>query len=167
MTRALLRFLGALPLLILAPVLLAISAAALAVTDLAWFILGRRRKPVSTSLDTRAASLVIPNWNGKDLLERFLPSWLAAIADHPGSEIIVVDNGSTDGSAQWIAEHYPDVRVIGLRDNLGFGGGSNAGVRAAKNEVVVLLNSDMRVDPNFLGPLLAGFSDDAGIPDDK
>jgi O-antigen biosynthesis protein len=171
MTRALLRFLRGLPLLILAPALLAISAAALAVTDLAWLLVstfdaGRRRKPANIQPDTRAASLVIPNWNGKELLKRFLPSWFAAVTGHPGSEIIVVDNGSTDGSAQWIGENYPNVRVIALSENLGFGGGSNAGVRAARNDVVVLLNSDMRVEPDFLAPLLAGFSDDSGIADD-
>ncbi len=72
----------------------------------------------------------------------------------------MVDNGSTDGSAQWITENYPAVRVLALPENLGFGGGSNAGFRAAKNDVVVLLNSDMRVEPDFLAPLLAGFTDD-------
>jgi GT2 family glycosyltransferase len=161
---SLLRFLRALPLLILAPLFLAISAVSLAVTDLAWFIAGRRRKPINTQPETRTASLVIPNWNGKDLLERFLPSWLAAISQHPGSEIIVVDNGSTDGSAAWlettIGANYPEVRVLALPENLGFGGGSNAGFRAAKNDIVVLLNSDMRVEPDFLAPLLAGFADD-------
>ena len=70
--KALLRFLRALPLLcfllIGAPVLLAIAAVALAATDLAWLVAGRRQKPVNTRPDSRAASLVIPNWNGKDLL---------------------------------------------------------------------------------------------------
>ena len=108
----------------------------------------------------QAASLVIPNWNGKDLLERFLPSWMAAIANHPGSEVIVVDNGSTDGSAEWIRTNYPDVHLLALPSNLGFGSGSNAGFRAAKNDVVVLLNSDMRVEPDFLAPLLDGFTDE-------
>jgi GT2 family glycosyltransferase len=160
MRASLLRFLRALPLLILAPLLLAISALALAITDLAWLIAGRRKNLANTQPDTRTASLVIPNWNGKDLLERFLPSWLAAISQHPGSEIIVVDNGSTDGSANWLHENYPEVRVLPLTENLGFGGGSNAGFRAAKNDIVVLLNSDMRVEPDFLAPLLAGFTDD-------
>jgi GT2 family glycosyltransferase/glycosyltransferase involved in cell wall biosynthesis len=160
MRTSLLRFLRALPLLILAPLLLAIGAVSLAATDLAWLIAGRRRKPANTQPETRTASLVIPNWNGKDLLKRFLPSWLAAISRHPGSEIIVVDNGSTDGSAVWLAENYPEVRVLALPRNLGFGGGSNAGIRAAKNDIVVLLNSDMRVEPDFLAPLLAGFSDE-------
>jgi O-antigen biosynthesis protein len=160
MRASLLRFLRALPLLILSPPLLAISALALAATDLAWLAAGRRRKPIDTQPEPGAASLVIPNWNGKDLLTRFLPSWLAAISRHPGSEIIVVDNGSTDGSAQWITENYPEVRVLTLPENLGFGGGSNAGIRAARNDIVVLLNSDMRVEPDFLAPLLAGFTDE-------
>ncbi|MGA2714771.1 MAG: glycosyltransferase [Bryobacteraceae bacterium] len=160
MKASLARFLRALPLLILAPFFLAIGAIALAATDLAWLIAGRRHNPENTRPDNRAASLVIPNWNGKDLLERFLPSWIAAIAAHPGSEVIVVDNGSTDGSAEWIRTNYPDVRLLALPRNLGFGGGSNAGFRAAKNDVVVLLNSDMRVEPDFLAPLLAGFTDE-------
>ncbi len=161
MRTLLLRLARALLTLILAPLLLAIGAFTLVVTDLAWLVAGRRRKPVNVKPETRAASLVIPNWNGKDLLERFLPSWEAAIAGHPGSEIVIVDNGSTDGSAAWIRANYPAVKLLALTENLGFGGGSNAGFRAAKNDIVVLLNSDMRVEPDFLAPLLAGFTDEA------
>jgi len=160
MKTSLARFLRALPLLILAPILLAIGALALATVDLCWLLTGRRRAPSSAKPERRAASFVIPNWNGRDLLERFLPSWIAATTRHPGSEIIVVDNGSTDGSADWIRANYPGVRVLALPRNLGFGGGSNAGFRAAANDVVVLLNSDMRVEPDFLAPLLAGFTDE-------
>ena len=61
----------------------------------------------------------------------------------------------------WIAANYPEVRLLALPENLGFGGGSNAGFRAAKNDIVVLLNSDMRVERDFLAPLLAGFTDEA------
>ena len=165
MKTSLVRLLRAAPLLLIAPFLLAFSALALALTDLAWRAAGRRRPPLNTAPRARAASLVIPNWNGRDLLERFLPSWVDAIRNHPGSEIIVVDNGSEDGSAAWIRENYPAVEVIALPQNLGFGGGSNRGFQAAKNDIVVLLNSDMRVDPDFLAPLLAGFSDETGAPD--
>jgi GT2 family glycosyltransferase/glycosyltransferase involved in cell wall biosynthesis len=161
MKTSLLRFLRSLPFLLLAPLLLAVSALAIALCDLAWMLAGRRARRSNRMPATQAATLVIPNWNGKDLLERYLPSWVEAIAGSPGSEIVVVDNGSTDGSADWIAAHYPEVRVLGLPKNLGFGGGSNAGFRAAKNDVVVLLNSDMRVEPGFLAPLLAGFTDDS------
>src|SRR4051812_10017909 len=160
MKASVLRFLRALPLLIVLPFVVAICALGLALTDLAWMLAGRRRKASDTRPDTRAASLVIPNWNGRDLLERFLPSWTAAIEGHPGSEILIVDNGSTDGSAEWVRTHYPQVRVLALPENLGFGGGSNAGFRAARNDIVVLLNSDMRVEPDFLAPLLAGFTDE-------
>ena len=90
--------------------------------------------------------MVIPNWNGKDLLEKYLPSVVAALAGNPENEIVVVDNGSTDGSADFVRAAFPQVKLVALPANLGFGGGSNAGFRAARNDVVVLLNSDMRVD---------------------
>lgn len=152
------RFLRALPWLVAAPFLLAASALLLALTDLLWLLVGKRVKLHDSMPSRSAASLVIPNWNGRDLLERFLPSWVAAIRNHPGSEIVIVDNGSTDGSAEWVAANYPEVRLLALPKNLGFGGGSNAGFSAAKNDIVVLLNSDMRVEPDFLAPLLDGFT---------
>ncbi len=160
MKASLLRFLRATPLVALAVPVLAFAAFAIALTDLLFLIFGRRDRPRASRPDTRAASLVIPNWNGRDLLERFVPSWLAAIKGHPGSEVLVVDNGSTDGSADWLRAHYPQVRLLALEKNLGFGGGSNAGFQAAKNDIVVLLNSDMRVESGFLAPLLAGFTDE-------
>jgi GT2 family glycosyltransferase/glycosyltransferase involved in cell wall biosynthesis len=143
-----------------APVIIGISAAALALADLARAF-RERRLPVSTRPDTRSASVVIPNWNGRDLLEKYLPSIITALSGNDGNEIVVVDNGSTDGSADFVREAFPSVRVLALPENLGFGGGSNAGFRAAKNDIVVLLNSDMRVAPDFLHPLLEDFSDES------
>ena len=157
------RILRALPLLAASPFLVALAAMALAATDLAWLLLGRRKalaaeaRPLPT-----AASIVIPNWNGKDLLQKYLPSVVEALAANPANEIVVVDNGSTDGSAEFVRSAFPQATVLALPVNLGFGGGSNAGVRAARNDVVVLLNSDMRVAPDFLAPLLEGFAD-AGV----
>jgi GT2 family glycosyltransferase/glycosyltransferase involved in cell wall biosynthesis len=107
-----------------------------------------------------AASVVIPNWNGRDLLANYLPSVVEAMGGNSDNEIIVVDNGSEDGSAAFLRERFPGVRVLTLDRNLGFGGGSNAGFRAAKNDIVVLLNSDMRVQPDFLAPLLEAFTDE-------
>src|SRR5208337_2406029 len=120
------------------------------------------RGPLAAPADVAppvSASVVIPTWNGKDLLEKFLPSVVAALAANPANEIVVVDNGSTDGSAEFVRSAFPQVKLLALTTNLGFGGGSNAGFRAASNDIVVLLNNDMRVDVGFLGPLLEGFAD--------
>ena len=151
------RFLRALPLLLLSPLLIALAVLVLALADLfprhaPQPAPARRNKP-------RSASVVIPNWNGKDLLEKYLPSIVAALAGNPDNEIVVVDNGSDDGSADFVRTRFPQVNLVALDRNLGFGGGSNAGFQAAKNEIVVLLNSDMRVAEDFLQPLLEGFDD--------
>lgn len=154
------RVLRALPLAVLSPFLLIISALALLLCDLVAALRPRRPLSPDTAPDTHAVSVVIPNWNGRDLLEKYLPSVIEALADSPESEIIVVDNGSQDGSAQYLDERFPQVRILSLERNLGFGGGSNVGFEAARHDIVVLLNNDMRVERNFLQPLLDGFTDD-------
>jgi len=153
------RFLRALPLLVISPFVMAISFVALVVSD----VFSRRARQMSDKAGRRpaprSASVVIPNWNGRDLLEKYIPSIVEALAGNPANEIVVVDNGSTDGSAEFLGDAFPQVNVVALPENLGFGGGSNAGFRAAKNDIVVLLNSDMRVAPDLLAPLLEGFTD--------
>jgi GT2 family glycosyltransferase len=153
------RLLRALPLLLLSPLLMATAALTLAFTDLLWKLFGRAIPCRDRLAAHTAASVVIPNWNGKDLLAKYLPSVVAALAGNPANEIVVVDNGSTDGSADFVRTSFPQVELVALAENLGFGGGSNAGFRAAANDIVVLLNSDMRVAEDFLAPLLAGFGD--------
>jgi GT2 family glycosyltransferase len=151
------RLIRSLPLLLVLPFLAGVPLLAIAISDL--LQLSRKRIPAnSQDPSSQSASVVIPNWNGRDLLERYLPSVIEALQGCPGNEIVVVDNGSTDGSAEYLRAAFPAVRVIALEKNLGFGGGSNAGFREARNDIVVLLNSDMRVDPKFLAPLLEGFS---------
>ena len=168
------RFLRALPLLLISPVVMVVSILILALTDLAWKLVGQASRPAAglptgqADVDVGStpgglpnkASVVIPNWNGRDLLAKYLPSVIEAMQ---GNEIIVVDNGSSDGSADFIRSTFPQVKLLALLQNLGFGGGSNAGFRAATNDVVVLLNSDMRVAPDFLAPLLEGFRDPDGF----
>lgn len=158
------RTLRSLPLLLLSPLLAILPPVLLAISDLLWMLLGRRSQAVSRTAPlaqgTRKVSVVIPNWNGRDLLEKYLPSVLTAAQPGLGHEVIVVDNGSTDGSAEFVRERFPEVNLLALPKNLGFGGGSNAGFRAASHDIVVLLNSDMRVDADFLAPLINGF--DAG-----
>jgi GT2 family glycosyltransferase/glycosyltransferase involved in cell wall biosynthesis len=119
------------------------------------------RRPRQDRLPRRdRVSIVIPNWNGRDLLEKYLPTVVAAAKRLPGSEVIVVDNGSSDGSVDWIRDHEPSVRILALSDNRGFGGGSNAGFEAASNDIIVLLNNDMRPEPDFLFHLVETFQDD-------
>jgi GT2 family glycosyltransferase/glycosyltransferase involved in cell wall biosynthesis len=149
-----------LPLALVSPLLALLAWLTLSITDLVWAVAGRRRRPADTLPDTGAASVVIPNWNGRDLLEKYLPSVVEALAGNPRNEVIVVENGSTDGSAEFVRERFPEVRLLALEKNLGFGGGSTYGFRQARNDIVVLLNSDMRVDPGFLQPLLDGFADE-------
>jgi len=153
------RLVKAVAVLLLSPLLLAAAAAAIAAVDLASALRKKQLTP-DRRPDNAAASIVIPNWNGRDLLEKYLPSVVEALAGNSANEIVVVDNGSLDGSAKFVREHFPSVRLLALERNLGFGGGSNAGFRAAKNDIVVLLNSDMRVQPDFLAPLLNAFADE-------
>ena len=120
------RLVKALPVVVVFPFLLAVTMAGLGFADLAAAFrkkaLPPNRRPKNTS-----ASVVIPNWNGRDLLAKYVPSIIEALRGHPDNEIIVVDNGSEDGSADFLREHFPSVRVLALERNLGFGGGSNAG----------------------------------------
>ncbi len=153
------RFVKALPLVLVFPLLLAFVLLALALADLFSAVRGKSL-PANRRPSTSAASIVIPNWNGRDLLAKYIPSILEALAGNPDNEIIVVDNGSEDGSAEFLREQFPSVRVLALDRNLGFGGGSNAGFRAASNDIVVLLNSDMRVESDFLAPLVEAFTDE-------
>ena len=121
----------------------------------------KKQFPTDRRPSNAAATVVIPNWNGRDLLEKYLPSVIEALAAILRNEIIVVDNGSSDGSAAIrCAIIFRRYDVLALDRNLGFGGGSNAGFRAAKNDIVVLLNSDMRVQPDFFAPLLHAFTDE-------
>lgn len=102
-------------------------------------------------------SIIIPNWNGRKLLEKNLPAVLTTGVD----EIIVVDNGSTDDSLQLIISFKsPKIKVIKNKTNLGFARAVNQGVKEAKNEIVVLLNNDVVPETDFLRPLVKDFQDE-------
>jgi O-antigen biosynthesis protein len=144
--------------LLIAPWLLILALLSLWLADLLALLL-RKKPPQDGPVRSRSASVVIPTWNGRDHLVANLPSVVEAMRGDPDNEIIIVDNGSEDGTAEYLRQTFPSVRVLALPKNLGFGGGSNAGFEAARNDIVVLLNNDMRVEPDFLAPLLEGFSD--------
>lgn len=98
-------------------------------------------------------ALVIPNWNGRE----WLPACLAAVAAqrHAPDRLIVVDNGSSDGSLDYLAAEHPDVRVIALGENTGFAHAANVGWRAADTDHVALINTDVVLAPDWLARMLA------------
>jgi len=110
------------------------------------------RMPSSSKAGARKATVVIPNWNGI----QWLDGCLSALArqDTTVFAAIVVDNGSTDGSAAFIEQHYPDVEVIRLASNTGFANAANIGITKAATPYVVLLNADTEAFPDFLSSLI-------------
>jgi GT2 family glycosyltransferase len=111
-----------------------------------------------------AVSAVIPNWNGRQWLAPCL-SALARGSLAP-SEVIVVDNGSQDGSLDYLRSEHPDVRVLALSWNTGFAHAANCGLRMASNEFVALINTDVVVSPDWMARMtavLAGHADAASV----
>ncbi len=98
-------------------------------------------------------AIVILNWNGKNLLEKFLPS-VVNYSKNDGCEVIVADNGSTDSSLNFLSTHYPTVRQIHLDQNYGFTGGYNRALKQVEAEYYLLLNSDVETTPEWLTPLI-------------
>ena len=106
------------------------------------------------------ATIVIVNFDGKHLLAECLPAVIEAVKCAGGNhEILVVDNGSADGSAQFVQENFPEVRLLALDQNYGFTGGNNRAAQSIETDIIVFLNNDMVVDRGFLQPLLGPFSD--------
>jgi hypothetical protein len=97
-------------------------------------------------------SVIIPTFNGLELLKISIPSLLKT--HYPNIEVIVVDNGSSDGSVLFLSKTYPEVSVISLKENKGIVIPYNLGVSAAHGSFVSFLNNDMEVDPNWLFPLI-------------
>jgi O-antigen biosynthesis protein len=120
---------------------------------------GNSAKNVVAGFSSRC-TIVIVSWDGKHLLAECLPSVIEAIRHDGGNhKILVVDNGSTDGSVVFIHENFPTVEILALDANYGFTGGNNRGVARVETDLVVFLNNDMVADPAFLGPLLQPFKD--------
>jgi GT2 family glycosyltransferase len=90
--------------------------------------------------------VVILNWNGVNHLQTYLPS----VVTFSNTPIYVIDNGSSDNSVNWINEHYPEIGIVRLEENLGFAGGYNAGLQKIDADRYVLLNSDVRVRSGWI-----------------
>ncbi|MCC8145831.1 MAG: glycosyltransferase family 2 protein [Bacteroidales bacterium] len=97
----------------------------------------------------KRTAIVILNWNGKQLLEQFLPS-IYKYTSLEEVDVIVADNGSTDDSLIYLKEHHPDIIVYPLKENLGFAEGYNRALADLQYEYVVLLNSDVEVGKDWL-----------------
>ncbi|MEK9628644.1 MAG: glycosyltransferase [Nitrospinota bacterium] len=107
-----------------------------------------------TRSENPLVSVIVPNWNGM----RFVGMCLDSLAElnFENFEVIIVDNGSEDGSREMIEEKYPWVRLLKLPYNKGFAIACNEGIKAAKAEYVVLLNNDIEVTPDWLAELYEG-----------
>lgn len=101
-------------------------------------------------------SVIIVNWNGRKWLPACLRSLVAQT--HRPIEIILVDNGSTDDSVAFVKKRFRRVKVIEQRGNIGFAGGSNAGLKRARGEFVLLVNSDTRAERTLVAGLLEAFA---------
>lgn len=108
-------------------------------------------------------SIVIPSFDGRDLLEKFLPDVLKAAGSYRDAggaiQIVVVEDGGTDGTPQWLAEAYPEVEVVRLETNHGFPRACNRGFAICRHALVMLLNNDVRPERFALVRLARRFTD--------
>lgn len=96
--------------------------------------------------------IVILNFNTKQILQQCLPN-VVKHSSVPGCNVVVVDNASTDGSAEWVKTNYPEIELIVLPKNLGFAGGYNEALNGRKADYFVLLNSDAEPEENWIEPM--------------
>lgn len=106
------------------------------------------------------ADVVVVTWRGRELLESCLAHLAAQTELH---RVIVVDNASEDGTAELVRERFPEMTLIEMGRNAGFGAAVNAGVAVGDGEAVVLVNNDMDADPGFLAAILAPLRADARV----
>lgn len=102
-------------------------------------------------------SIVIVNFNGAGLLERCLASVM--VSSFRDFEVVLVDNASTDGSVVLVREKFPQVRVVESETNVGFAAGNNLGIGAARGNLIATLNTDTRVEADYLARLVAPMVD--------
>jgi GT2 family glycosyltransferase len=106
-------------------------------------------------------AIVILNWNGRKYLEKFLPSVLASISAN--TNIVIVDNGSTDDSISFLETKYPDIHIIRFTENYGFAKGYNEALKQVDADYYVILNSDVEVQTGWLQPMFALLESDSTI----
>ena len=102
-------------------------------------------------------AIVILNWNGKKLLEQFLPS---VVRYSPEGQLYIVDNASTDDSLDFVRTHFPEIHIVENPTNSGYAGGYNRALQHIKADVYCLLNSDVLVTEGWLSPILRTFEEE-------
>jgi GT2 family glycosyltransferase len=103
-----------------------------------------------TPIRKKTVSIILPNYNGAHLLEKYLPFTLTAIKNAGVVfEVIVVDDASTDQSVLFLQANYPNLTLIANPQNKGFSHTCNTGINAAKHELIFLLNSDVKLTPDY------------------
>ena len=109
----------------------------------------------------KSTAVVILNWNGRKHLEQFLPS----VVEHTPQQvrIVVADNGSTDDSVEFVAQHYPHIEIVALDKNYGFAEGYNRALEDIDTELFILLNSDVEVTTGWVEPLVAMLSNNSNV----
>lgn len=109
-------------------------------------------------------SVVIVNWDGLHFLNTCLSSLFSSLDRVDGdSEVILIDNGSTDGSVSFVEQQYPAVHIISNQENLGFSRANNQGFAVARGRYIVTLNNDTEVDARWLGEALAVLESDPSV----
>jgi len=104
-------------------------------------------------------TVIMLNWNGKQYLDDCLHSIQAQ--SYPALQITVVDNGSSDGSPEYVKNHFPAVNIIRNNKNLGFGGGTNIGITGCTTDFLVILNNDASLHPDCIKELYEAISKDS------
>ncbi len=107
-------------------------------------------------------AIVILNWNGLGYLQKFLGTVLRYSVNGENT-VWVADNGSTDGSYEWVRENFSEVKLIKLDKNYGFAGGYNLALKQIEAKYYVLLNSDIEVTENWLNPLVSFMEDNIDV----
>ena len=105
-------------------------------------------------------AVVILNWNGVELLQKFLP---AVVEFSPKAHVYVADNNSTDNSKAYVTKHFPKITWIQNKENLGYAGGYHKALKQVKEDIYILLNSDVEVTKDWIEPHLLAFKENSKI----
>ncbi len=114
-----------------------------------------------TKVEDCKVAIAILNYNGSEHLQSYLAS--VSFSSQEKFKIYVIDNGSTDDSVDYIQEYHPEVELIKLQTNYGFAEGYNKGIQFIKEPLIAILNSDVKVEPNWIDPILKAMNNDHNI----